>query len=223
MKKLAFLSAFILSLSVLVNAQSLGIDSLSTAQYPDSSQYNSTSQILVNVLHKGGAPYSGTIYLVCSVDSGNSFLIDTVGTSVVNSFSAGDTTTISFNETFNNLNGFKIGGNIVVIWPIAANASTLDSLNKTVYVYNLNSLDKDPYLKNLITVYPNPASDILHVDLNAVNNTVKQVRIYNLSGKVVSDYFNTKTIRLNNLAKGTYTVSITLSNKSVVNYQLIKK
>jgi hypothetical protein len=61
-----------------------------------------------------------------------------------------------------------------------------------------------------ILVYPNPTRDQLHFDL-PTNLSVVDVRIHDLHGKVISGHSaitGSRTINLNNLASGTYILTI---------------
>lgn len=61
-----------------------------------------------------------------------------------------------------------------------------------------------------ILVYPNPTRDQLHFDL-PTRLSVVDVRVHNLHGKVISGHSgitDSRTVDLNNLAAGTYILSI---------------
>jgi hypothetical protein len=87
----------------------------------------------------------------------------------------------------------------------------------------LNKLD----LNNYFSVYPNPATDILTVDFEATNNEDYAVSILDLQGRVISSQNLTAlngaqkvTFDVNNLAKGSYVVTVSsngmTSTKNVV-------
>lgn len=72
-----------------------------------------------------------------------------------------------------------------------------------------------------LSVYPNPASDLISVNFNIQNNTPVQINIYDLSGKLVQQSIKTalgrgnQTIQLNTqtLTKGTYLVKMVAGNE----------
>jgi hypothetical protein len=87
----------------------------------------------------------------------------------------------------------------------------------------LNNLN----LNNYFSVYPNPATDILTVDFEATNNDDYAVSILDLQGRVVSSQnlsalngAQKVTFDVNNLAKGSYVVTVSsngmTSTKNVV-------
>ena len=65
--------------------------------------------------------------------------------------------------------------------------------------------DMNVYLEN-IAVYPNPTTGILHID--AVD--IQKVECYNQMGQLVNVFENVNELNLSNLAKGVYTLRITV-------------
>ncbi|MFC2086233.1 M6 family metalloprotease domain-containing protein [Bacteroidota bacterium] len=62
-----------------------------------------------------------------------------------------------------------------------------------------------------ITVFPNPGDGNFTITSNNINNSIKEIHIYNLSGKIVySEEINANayTINLNNIKDGIYTLKI---------------
>ncbi|XZF12478.1 T9SS type A sorting domain-containing protein [Chitinophagaceae bacterium MMS25-I14] len=71
-----------------------------------------------------------------------------------------------------------------------------------------------------IAVYPNPASDIIHIDAGQ-----KTINVYlcNLEGKLIDYRVNTKEISVANLADGTYFMTITNQDNNILKVQKIVK
>lgn len=69
--------------------------------------------------------------------------------------------------------------------------------------------------KNM-TLYPNPSTGIIDVDLNYQNPTKLIVMVYDTFGKLVFETENTSRIDLTQLANGIYTMSVSLDNKKAV-------
>ncbi|MBI3521328.1 MAG: aryl-sulfate sulfotransferase [Bacteroidetes bacterium] len=64
-----------------------------------------------------------------------------------------------------------------------------------------------------ISIYPNPSSGIIDIDLNYTNPDKLMVRVYDAFGKEVFQVENTSRVDLTQLANGVYTMSIALDNK----------
>lgn len=76
-----------------------------------------------------------------------------------------------------------------------------------------------------ITIYPNPSSDILNIDLSAASEEVKSISIVDITGKLIQtiDVLENTNISLNvsSLASGLYHVKISSATNSIVR-QIIK-
>ncbi len=86
------------------------------------------------------------------------------------------------------------------------------------------STDEINTIKNELTVFPNPASDQLHVSLT--NDKIAHVSIYDVSGKCVDSYFigseKSTMVSINKLQAGIYTMNITTASGSKVVRRFIK-
>jgi hypothetical protein len=97
------------------------------------------------------------------------------------------------------------GDNIIVVWPAARNTPnvTSDTLTFHIYFYSLTHSIPEEGL-NPITFYPNPATDYILLQIPD-KNTLKQVRIYDLSGRLLFDLPEGNSyIPISNWAKGMY-------------------
>lgn len=86
-----------------------------------------------------------------------------------------------------------------------------DALN----INSLNGIEK-------IHFYPNPALDLIYFN---TPNTISQIKIYDLNGKLVleEDIFTNNSINIEGLNSGSYIIKIIGKNGSVMNKKLIKK
>jgi hypothetical protein len=77
-----------------------------------------------------------------------------------------------------------------------------------------------------ITIYPNPSSDILNIDLSSANEEVKSISIVDITGKLIQtiDVLENANISLNvsSLASGFYHLMISSASNSIVR-QVVKK
>ncbi len=79
-------------------------------------------------------------------------------------------------------------------------------------------------LMNSITLYPNPASNVLNID-HKTSETISSVEIYSINGALIRKIQNTETIQsitISDLEKGIYFVKLELNNQ-VLNYKFIKE
>ncbi|OJX49440.1 MAG: hypothetical protein BGO88_14435 [Flavobacterium sp. 38-13] len=79
-------------------------------------------------------------------------------------------------------------------------------------------------LNNLISLYPNPASNLLNID-NRTNEVISNIAIYSINGmlvKQVPNAANVTSIPVSELQTGMYFVKMEVGNQ-VMNYKFIKK
>jgi len=67
-------------------------------------------------------------------------------------------------------------------------------------------------------VYPNPATEILHID--GMNNTVKQVEFYSVLGQLKKQSFDT-SINISDLSSGIYLIKITTTDQQNMTKRII--
>jgi Secretion system C-terminal sorting domain len=76
----------------------------------------------------------------------------------------------------------------------------------------------------LISVSPNPASDVINVDLSSINNKIKAIGLYDISGRKVKEVSVTEsrkyTINRGSINSGSYFVRIELEN-GIVNRKIV--
>jgi hypothetical protein len=69
------------------------------------------------------------------------------------------------------------------------------------------------------SIYPNPASDIIQIKINA---TIEKIVIYNEQGMQVLSEVNTNKVDVSSLAVGVYIVNVSFQNKTIA-HKFIKK
>jgi hypothetical protein len=95
------------------------------------------------------------------------------------------------------------------------------------YTVNITTSGASLLENNLsaITIYPNPSSDILNIDLSSANEEVKSISIVDITGKLIQtiDVLENANISLNvsSFASGLYHVKISSASNSIVR-QIIK-
>lgn len=206
-------------------SQSLGIDTAAPnlISLPDTINLNDNYNHSITVQNKSAIPFSGTIWLMAAVDTGTGIIgIDSVGFATVTNFGLNDTLSINYNETYGFANDYKLGGNIVVVWPIAANCpscSTSDSLYQDVFILNPSTINE--IKKNAGKIYPNPTTGILNLQFeNSI--TPLEINIYDLSGRRVFYSPYSPFIDISRLNKGVYVVRL-LFKEEEIHFKLIKE
>ena len=86
-------------------------------------------------------------------------------------------------------------------------------------------LDEIPLNNKNVSIYPNPATDVLNVQVNngASESDVQSISIYGIKGELISKTVRYKqNIDIKNLSKGTYLVKIQFPNYLVTKKVLVK-
>ena len=222
MKKLLLLQ-FVMFLLLLVGMSQLTIDSLATSTTITQDTVNIEDAINFDVVisYTSSTPFSGNIYLVAGVDSSAGISsIDTLGSRTVFNL-INDTIIIPFIDTANLQNGYRIGGNIVVVWPVAAGLTTLGTFEVDIYVVIPTGTNNKEFI-NDFTIYPNPLKNTLYIQNKTNHNQVKQVRIYNNLGMEIIKTNLSNEIDVSILPKGIYFLELELEKDIILLYKLIK-
>jgi hypothetical protein len=163
----------------------------------------------------------------------------TINTAVRNSMAPGildSTSTVSTSATINagdsillqltsdyiiSTTGYRYGINVIVIWPIASGASTVDSLEFPVFITDpngINELDAALFIRS----YPNPSlGNVYFESRNAIK--IETIMIYDISGRLVLSNSDQNTISLETLPSGLYNANVILSDKTRHSIKIIKK
>lgn len=225
MKKLLLYFACCFALSFTAKAQ-LSVDSIATIQniLNDTVPLGNNLNFNVTINYSDTTPFTGTIYLLCGVDSSGGLLsIDTVGFTNVTNITSIDSVSIFLNDTVLQQNGFRLGGNIVVVWPIADGLLTLDTFTTIIYVIpTTTSINENKDLHQQFSIYPNPTQNFITIKNSSQKNNVKHVRIYSLNGTLIHQYSNTLKIDTSSLQNGSYLLEIELENQKRLSYKLLK-
>lgn len=94
----------------------------------------------------------------------------------------------------------------------------------------VNSLNSEIPLENdiIASIYPNPAQDKINLSLNIKNTTNGSIRLYDIDGNLVKDFYNgnfitgnfEKSFSIEKISQGNYILKVTLDNVNVS--QIIK-
>lgn len=111
-------------------------------------------------------------------------------------------------------------GNYYLTLKLTNVADTNESKNTTVFIGGANTgITTVSGQQSAITIYPNPATDILYVDMKGSVSTVKNITIYDISGRrVISQGVSNSDIAipLVNLVPGMYSVCLTDTDGRII-------
>ena len=111
---------------------------------------------------------------------------------------------------------FKIGNNIVVVWPLVASGIfyPVDSLITDVFFVPLNSTGIPAVQPPGFALYPNPARD--QISWKSQQGEVPgRVRIFDTQGKIVADVENPQSVTLSHLPTGLYFIELRFREATV--------
>lgn len=224
MKKVVVIYLFLMLAPFIGKAQ-LSIDPIITSQNftQDTVPLGTVVNFNVRVLYTSATPFTGTVYLVSGVDSSAGITsVDTVGfTSVFNLVN--DSFYIPFTDTVTLQNGYRVGEDIIVIWPVAIGLTPLDTFRTDIFVMpDPTGLNEHKELFDKVSVFPNPLSNQLTIKQLTTDLTIKQVRIYNLRGELIYHELYQQNIDVSNLSKGSYLLELELENKQRLKFKMIK-
>ncbi len=102
------------------------------------------------------------------------------------------------------------------------------TINEATTVYNSTSSGSNPILNSNITVFPNPSSDLIAVQINDILHADADIQLYSSEGKMITSktinagstiaYFDTQY-----LYAGTYFIKIVANNKVVSKKVVLSK
>lgn len=221
---LLFCSLFLLSTAGLRAQDTLGIcGGGQIVNLQSFAYYTDTASFYIWVKNYSSTPYQGTITLATVVDSMSGPPPDTAQTdSIFVQLNPGDSFPLVITETFTPLD-YRVGGNIVVIWPSATNAYFINipSLPDTVTILGYNSVGEQE--NSTSSVFPVPFRNHIYINSPPGRDKPDRIRIIDLSGKVVYEEKFTAVIHLSpNLHAGTYILEMQWTNGRVERKRLVR-
>lgn len=95
--------------------------------------------------------------------------------------------------------------------------------NKTYSLVADCSLSTKDFMKDAVSVYPNPASDVLHFDIKN-ESTIEKAVLFDISGRAVRTYneISNNVLSVSDLQSGAYILKL-VSNKGTFTQKVIKK
>jgi hypothetical protein len=160
------------------------------------------------------------------VISGNTYCKNTSG---ANSVSPAVPHTDTTNWVIVNASGTIADASPATNGAILGGALDINALTNSVYVDSIvfdnvvpSALSTTDFgnTKNTISLYPNPANDILNV---SSSSSITKIEVYDMQGKKVASNNNASNVNVATLGKGVYIVKVLQENGSAVAKQFIKE
>ncbi|HMT28331.1 MAG TPA: T9SS type A sorting domain-containing protein [Bacteroidia bacterium] len=197
---------FVLGMSVTGWSQSTGLKVLSMPGFPvvpqDTAYEGQSYAFSVILVNNTGSVINTPVDIQFQVDS----ITNIAFTVAQPALGINDTATFLISGYTFNQPQFKMGNNIVVVWPSINGLSIpVDTFYADVYFVPLSSLGNNDLNYNTISLFPNPAQQFLQLNLNP-NDKVGYVRIFDLNGKTIIDLTSNLNhpIDISQLCRGTY-------------------
>ena len=111
----------------------------------------------------------------------------------------------------------------------SASAHSATNRNGTFYFSDLKffvqtaslSVEDIVFIKDEVLVYPNPASQVLNIEILNPNIQVKNVQLIDVSGKIIYRNSNTKAIQVGDFSKGLYFLRLETTTGFVITKKII--
>ena len=144
--------------------------------------------------------------------------------SVTKNFIVGLENNVSWNETFGRVSFSDENVTLLNLGVENLTVSLGDySKNIRINIVDIETADPSQTIENVISVYPNPASDFINLSLNGVK--ADKVEIYDITGKIISSQLlvtEHNQIYIKNLKPGMYLLKIYNKNQNVTTLRFAK-
>ncbi len=190
---------------------SIGFDSTFVLNYPDTVYQNDTSSFIIKLKNYGGVQ-ADSVEMYSGYKNSQGLVLNIQAETF---YSGGSILSIPPNGSVTGrvvinyaANRFPVGIDVVVIWPKAFNATTIDTLEIIQSVFS--PLAAAEMLRDVgFTVFPNPFSSEVRV---SAAEPVKLLRIFDSKGNLVFTKYIDESIDLSLLKNGTYFFELTFKN-----------
>lgn len=190
--------------------------------FVDTVAVNQTTSYYVYVKNTGNQPFTGQINVHTAIDTGTGFFQISQDTLWLNNILPGDTFPKSFNETYN-VPPYRMGGNIVVIWPSQSGYQTTDSsLHTPVFITPANGVIAISDDRNLI-VFPNPTAHEVFIKGSGRGIIAEKIIVYDARGRAIKIVEKTNSVSLVDLSGGTYLMEVEFADKSRRSFRIVKQ
>ncbi len=184
---------------------------------PSTAYFNDLLPCTVYVKNIGSNVFQDTIFLTTAVDSTpfdtTSDFIQNITIFLGISLNPNDSVAITLNEIIYPLR-YRVGGNIVVIWP-AASSAIFNNIAGAHYIDILGYASVPYYEDGDVRVYPIPFGSVINIYSDHPNRIPETISISDLSGKVLLTTDVRKgEAKIDELPDGFYLAKIVFSDGS---------
>lgn len=120
---------------------------------------------------------------------------------------------------------YKLGSNVIVVWPVAGPGTAPIKYNPFYTCVNFQlSSGINNVNDNKLSITPNPAQEYLEI-ITPPENSVKDVRIFDAAGRQVlwkTDVRN-RRVSIQQLSKGIYVMQMRMQNDKVIYHRFVKQ
>ena len=112
---------------------------------------------------------------------------------------------------------------VIVIWPTGNGfKKTMISPFQDSFSFTYTGIAAVSNLESYLNIYPNPANDVIHFDIQKQGITLSKVEVCDISGRIISEYINdVKYMDASALPIGFYILNLHFSDGSTGRYKLI--
>lgn len=196
---------FLLLAGLRVCAQGpLGVSSLSN--FPDTVTIGDSATFTAWIKNYGPFQFTGKAYVNSGVEDSSGIQSTGFDSIMISNLIVNDSIAITLKEVFTQTN-YRLGTNVVVIWPITSGTPAYDTLKVNLIVQDRVAIYEERQIK--LKLYPNPASDMIWLDYK---DQCVTVNIYQTSGRLVQCSESKGYIDVRDLPKGAYLIEVILPN-----------
>jgi len=212
---------FLCFTSISVFGQSLAILSVT---FQDSVNFGETLILNAIIQNTDSLLFSDSITINVGYDSAGTISTIATKSQLIDSLPATDSVNIGGIQVPITTPQFSIGGNVVIVWPVAPSLVATDSLYIEVNVldtatgiYSFGNISP-----KTISLFPNPSQGVVSIQKDGIIFIAERVRIHSISGQVVKEVQKSSSIDFSTLPKGAYLVEVKLDETSTQTFQIIR-
>ena len=115
------------------------------------------------------------------------------------------------------------GTNVIVIWPTGNGVHSMFLTNPHAFQVTYTDIASVATPENLVKIYPNPATDIIHFEILKQEIKLQRIIIRDMTGKeIINQAYIENEMNISSLPKGWYILDMYFSDGSTGIYKLIR-
>ncbi len=188
-----------------------------------SAYYSDSATFYIYIKNVSTTSYSGTVSLQTRVDSSmtSSFVTVQIDSTTV-FLNPNDSFPVAVFEIFTPSN-YRVGGNIVVIWPAATNAFFSNTSSAADTVYILGNMSIGDISGTGFSVYPVPFKSSLHIVMDTGEEVPEKIRLKDITGRMIVEIPYDQVVEFpEEIPTGTYFVELTFNQSTSKMIRVIK-